>query len=125
MCRTDIIPFRLEKNVTCIQTTTKNSNARLDNNTLFYNNAPALKSKLNLPKKKIPSTGITAIDMIHHAQPKTLGIYGFDFKQTPTYYHSTEAYVKSHSAPKFKHAWEQEERFVLDLIRKFPHINLY
>jgi hypothetical protein len=63
--------------------------------------------------------------MIHHAQPKTLGIYGFDFKQTPTYYHSTEAYVKSHSAPKFKHAWEQEERFVLDLIRKFPHINLY
>ncbi|MBE26546.1 MAG: hypothetical protein CMN33_02545 [Saprospirales bacterium] len=125
MCRTDIIPFRLEKNVTCIQTTTKNSNARLDNNTFFYNDTLALKSKLNLPKKKIPSTGITAINMIHHAQPKKFGIYGFDFKQTPTYYHSTETYIKSHSTPKSKHMWEQEERFVLDLIKKFPYITLH
>ena len=50
ICRTDIIPFRLEKNVTCIQTTTKNSNTRLDNDTLFYNNA-SIKTKINLPKK--------------------------------------------------------------------------
>jgi hypothetical protein len=124
ICRTDIIPFRLEKNVTCIQTTTKNSNTRLDNDTLFYNNA-SIKTKINLPKKKIPSTGITAIDIINNAQPKKFGIYGFDFKKTPTYYHDTEEYKKLHPVQKHKHLWEHEENFVINLTKEFSNITLY
>ncbi len=124
MCRVDIIPFKIQKNLTCIQTTNKYSNFRLDNNTHFYNDT-SLKTKLNLPKKKIPSTGITAIDIINNAYPKKFGIYGFDFKKTPTYYHDTEEYKKSHPVQKSKHLWEQEENFVIDLTKEFSNITLY
>jgi len=124
MCRVDIIPLKIEKNITCIQTTTKYSNFRLNNDTHFYNDI-SLKTKLNLPKKKIPSTGITAIDIINNAQPKKFGIYGFDFKKTPTYYHDTEEYKKSHPVQKSKHLWEQEENFVINLTKEFSNITLY
>lgn len=124
MCRVDIIPLKLEKNITCIQTTRKYCNFRLNNDTYFYNDT-SLKTKLNLPKKKIPSTGITAIDIIHNARPKTFGIYGFDFKKTPTYYHNTEEYKKIHPVQKSKHLWEQEENFVKNLLKEFSYITLY
>jgi hypothetical protein len=125
MCRVDIIPLKIEKNITCIQTTTKYSNFRLNNDTHFYNDNTSLKTKLNLPKKKIPSTGITAIDIINNAQPKKFGIYGFDFKKTPTYYHDTEEYKKLHPVQKSKHLWEQEENFVINLTKEFSNITLY
>jgi hypothetical protein len=116
MCRSDIVPFKLKKEVTCIQTTQKYSDSRLDNDTFFYKDMLLLNSKLNLSKKQIPSTGITAIDIITQAKPKSLNIYGFDFKKSPTYYHNTDWYQKSHPVTKIKHDWEKEKNFVNQLM---------
>lgn len=41
---------------------------------------------LNLEKKQDPSTGIIALDIISHGNPKSVSIFGFDWKETPTFY---------------------------------------
>jgi len=41
---------------------------------------------LGLSKKQGPSTGIMALDIISYARPKSVSIFGFDWKKTPTFY---------------------------------------
>jgi len=42
-----------------------------------------LKKKINFDR---PSTGLMIIDYVLSCNPKSINLYGFDFKKTPTYY---------------------------------------
>lgn len=45
-----------------------------------------LKEKLKLEKKEKPSTGIMILDYISQATPTNVSVFGFDWKETPTFY---------------------------------------
>lgn len=57
--------------------------------------------ELDHPK---PSTGLTMIAAISHCAPKCLSLYGFDWKQTPTWYFKEGIYQP--------HDWQREKTFV-------------
>lgn len=44
------------------------------------------KLKLKAGQHNNPTTGLIALDWIIHCNPKSVDIYGFDWKETPTYY---------------------------------------
>lgn len=45
-----------------------------------------LKEKLKLGKKEKPSTGLMLLDFLSTSNPKSVSIFGFDWKETPTFY---------------------------------------
>lgn len=60
-----------------------------------------LVSDLDHPK---PSTGLAMIAAISHCAPRCLSLYGFDWKQTPTWYFKEGRYQP--------HDWQREKTFV-------------
>ena len=75
--------------------------------------------------KSWPSTGATAISMIVDARPRSLSLYGFDFKKTYTFYHAdkTGDPATLHDR-KRKHDWNLEKLYVEKLISEHPWISL-
>jgi hypothetical protein len=45
-----------------------------------------LKQKLDLDKKQKPSAGISTLWYISQCAPRSVDVYGFDWKKTPTFY---------------------------------------
>jgi len=42
--------------------------------------------KLGLTKKQEPSTGLVFLELLSQCNPKSVSIFGFDWKETPTFY---------------------------------------
>jgi hypothetical protein len=75
------------------------------------------------PLKKIagkhsnPTTGFMAIDYILHCEPKLLSIYGFDWKETPTFTDPTRK--KEKMCP---HDFETEKKYCVDMVLSRPNV---
>jgi hypothetical protein len=70
---------------------------------------------LNLSKKQDPSTGIIALDIISHTNPKSVSMFGFDWKKTPTFYDLDRE--------KEPHFYELEKKYCLDyFIKKLGYV---
>ena len=66
-----------------------------------------------------PTTGLIAIDWITHCSPKSLDIYGFDWKDTPTFTDPKRAREKY-----CPHDFEAERKYVKDNILTLPYVRL-
>lgn len=65
-------------------------------------------NKLNLGKKEKPSTGICILDYLSSCNPKSVSIFGFDWKETPTFY-------DLHRSPEQEpHVYELERSYCLE-----------
>lgn len=75
------------------------------------------------PLKKIagnhnnPTTGFMAIDYILHCEPRLLSIYGFDWKETPTFTDPTRK--KEKMCP---HDYETEKKYCVDMVISRPNV---
>lgn len=71
------------------------------------------------------STGVTAIYILLRAGPCCLSLYGFDFKNSYTFYHENKILdpVDARRADT-RHRWELEELYVKKLISEHPCISL-
>ena len=49
-----------------------------------------LNERLGLHKGQKPSTGIMLLDYLDHCDTASVDVYGFDWKQTPTFYNHSE-----------------------------------
>lgn len=73
----------------------------------------SLQQKINHTK---PSTGLAMLYYLDYCDPKSITLYGFDWKKTPTWYFEENDYQP--------HDWKLEEKFVrLNFLSK-PHIIL-
>jgi hypothetical protein len=66
-----------------------------------------------------PTTGLIAIDWIVYCKPKSLNIYGFDWKETPTF--TDPKRVKDRSCP---HDYETEKAYVASEFLSLPNVTL-
>lgn len=70
-------------------------------------------------ERKNPTTGFIAIDYILHCEPKTLDIYGFDWKKTPT--HTDPNRMKEKKCP---HNHDTEEEYCREHVLSRPNVFL-
>jgi len=68
--------------------------------------------RLNLGHEK-PSSGLMALDYINNCNPKSITIYGFDWRETPTWYYTDTDYQP--------HDWNLEKKYI---ITNFKHIKV-
>jgi len=75
----------LVKNFKLIHMSEKFRKLKMIDNIFFYplKCLEELKKKINFDR---PSTGLMIIDYVLSCNPKSINLYGFDFKKTPTYY---------------------------------------
>jgi hypothetical protein len=66
-----------------------------------------------------PTTGLIAIDWITSCSPKSLDIYGFDWKDTPTF--TDPKRVRDRVCP---HDYETEREYVKNNILTLPYVRL-
>lgn len=85
-----------------------------------YPNDQYTKLKTVAGSKRNPTTGFIAIDYILNCEPKTLSIYGFDWKKTPT--HTDPNRVVEKKCP---HNYDVEEKYCLDHVLTKSNVNLY
>ena len=75
---------------------------------------------LNKLRKKLkhnkPSSGLMAAHYICECAPKTLTLYGFDWKKTPTWYYEETSYQP--------HDWKLEKQYIEDNFLSLPNIAL-
>ena len=69
--------------------------------------------------RKNPTTGFISIDYILHCNAKSLSVYGFDWKATPT--HTDPKRVKEKKCP---HNYDVEEAYCRDKIFSRPKVRL-
>ena len=74
--------------------------------------------KLKAGKHSNPTTGFIAIDYILYCQPALLSIYGFDWKETPTWTDPTRK--KEKNCP---HDFETERKYCSDQILIRPNVS--
>lgn len=70
-------------------------------------------------KHSNPTTGFIALDWIVSCKPSSLDIYGFDWKETPTYTDPNR--IKDKSCP---HDFETERKYVKENILTLPNVRL-
>jgi hypothetical protein len=66
-----------------------------------------------------PTTGLIAIDYILHCEPKSLSVYGFDWKKTPT---QTDPERKAEK--KCPHNYDVEEAYCMEHVFTRPNVFL-
>jgi hypothetical protein len=66
-----------------------------------------------------PTTGFIAIDWITSCSPKSLDIYGFDWKDTPTF--TDPRRIRDKGCP---HDFETERKYIRDNILTLPYVRL-
>lgn len=66
-----------------------------------------------------PTTGLIAIDWITTCEPKSLDIYGFDWKDTPTF--TDPKRLRDKSCP---HDFETERAYIRDNVLTLPYVRL-
>jgi len=69
---------------------------------------------INAPR---PSSGCMALHWIASCEPSRVGVFGFDWKATKTFYHKTNR--------KDPHNWEHEKTYISKLITESPDWKLY
>ena len=75
--------------------------------------------------KSWPSTGATALHLCLRSSPKKITLYGFDFKQTYTFYHEHKiGDPATLQDRKRKHDWELERLWTEHIIMQNPHVTL-
>ena len=62
-------------------------------------------------KMKKPSTGLTFLYFLTHTKPKRVGVFGFDWKQTITFYNLNRKRKKEERKKYKDHDWEKEKVF--------------
>ena len=80
-------------------------------------NYEVLKTKAG--KHNNPTTGLIAIDWIVSCEPKTLDIYGFDWKETPTF--TDPKRVRDKACP---HDYPTEKNYIFTEILTLPNVKL-
>lgn len=104
----------LVKNYKLIHMSEKFREKKMIDNIFFYplKCLQELKKKLNFDR---PSTGLMIIDYILGCNPKSIDLFGFDFKKTPTYYEKSRE-IEPHN-------FELEKKYVSTLNLKINGIN--
>ena len=98
--------------------------ARFDANTKHCNFVYPMKPNYENLRKKSgthnnPTTGLIAIDWIMYCNPKSLDIYGFDWKETPTF--TDPKRVRDRVCP---HDFVTEKAYVANEILTLPNVRL-
>lgn len=97
--------------------------ARFASNTkhadFIYPMEPYEKLRKNAGKHNNPTTGLIALDWITFCQPKSLDIYGFDWKETPTF--TDPKRYKDRVCP---HDFPAEKEYVEKEILTLPNVRL-
>lgn len=70
-------------------------------------------------KHNNPTTGFIAIDWIMECKPKSLDIYGFDWKETPTF--TDPKRIRDRGCP---HDFETEKKYIQENILILPNVRL-
>jgi len=68
----------------------------------------ALHIRMGLYKGQKPSTGAMLLDYLDHCDPATVDVYGFDWKQSPTFYNQRDIVEP--------HAYQVERMFCLEYL---------
>jgi hypothetical protein len=98
--------------------------ARFDANTKHVDFVYPMKPNYEMLRKKAgnhnnPTTGLIAIDWIMFCKPKCLSIYGFDWKETPTF--TDPKRVRDRACP---HDFPTEKAYVANEILILPNVRL-
>ena len=83
---------------------------------------------LNKLRKKLkhdkPSSGLMAMHYICECVPKTVTLYGFDWKATPTWYYEDVAQLINIPSDYQPHDWKIEKEYVENNFLSLPNITL-
>jgi hypothetical protein len=82
-----------------------------------------LKLQLGLSKKEKPSTGLVLLDYISSICTIKVSIFGFDWKDTPTYYENDPQYNTKRDAD--PHCYDKEKTYLLNLCFQKTEYNIY
>ena len=74
-----------------------------------------LKTHLNLSKKEKLSTGFLLLDYIEHSSPLSVSLFGFDWKNTPTYYENDPEYNTKRDVKKDPHVYDKEKTYIRNM----------
>lgn len=70
-----------------------------------------LKNKLELSKKEKLSTGFLLLDYIQNSTSNIISVFGFDWKETPTYYENDPVYNTKRDVKKDPHIYDKEKKY--------------
>jgi len=83
--------------------------------TKFYLPTEIIKELENTSNINRPSSGLLLLYYVFKCNPKIINLYGFDWKETPTwYYHEFETV----------HNWDEEKKYIKEMFLNKSYINL-